>query len=287
MERDEILSRIRGFSGLQPPREVMLRLQEIAASPEAKISEVGALIERDMALTMRLLRVANSSYFGFPRRVECIQEAVMVIGLRHVCDLVACIATAPVYVGAQGLVDCGALWLHSCCVAEATRVLSRHCAGPGAPAYVGGLLHDVGIVALAAALPGEYRRALEHRRQQGLTLEEAERDVLGVDHGWAGGMLLEHWALPAALVEMARDHHEGTASRSRGAMLVEVADVLAVRAKLPEPVGEAPEPEVSSAARSALQLTEADLARLTIDLESRRDALATLHRETWSARSAA
>lgn len=247
---------------------VASRLLEAIANPETSSEEVARIISLDPALTARTLKLANSDFYGFPRKVGSVDLAVVVLGANTVRDLVLSAAVFQT-IGAAGS-ELTALWNHAMACGVAARVLAdRTGYRLAGEAYAAGVLHDVGKVALRQSYPDRFEAIVKLAREQRLSIAEAERGVLGSDHAEVGGWLAERWGLPADLVEAIACHHrpERAVVNPELSTLVHLANSLAERIGHPWPVGAEPHAVHPSAWLSI----EADAGRhraLTQSLES-------------------
>lgn len=222
--RDDVAARLKQLPSLP---NVVADLLSSFSNEEIDVDGIAQQIARDQALTARVLRVANSSFYGLQNRVGTIQEAVTILGFRAVRSMV-------VAVGMSGA------FRHDLCPEFDAKTYLRHGVGTAlaartlAPlagvnpdlAFTAGLLHDIGQLVLVGNFPAQYAAALAYRRQHDCFQVQAERDVLGLDHAEVGGMLAEAWHFPASLCEAVSEHHApASASGSSLANLIHVADV--------------------------------------------------------------
>lgn len=209
-----------------------LRIIKLINDPRSTAEDVGRVLETDQALTARVLRVANSAYYGMPRQVASAKDAVVMLGHNTLRSLIFTASVAGVLgrrVTGYALGE-GELWRHSVNVAGAARLVARvkHPA-LAEEAYVGGLLLDIGKIVLDQYLQEEFALANSTAVEEGISFVEAERQVFGADHAEIGGLLAEKWNLPPALVEAIRYHHDPVAAKSAPelASIVHVADLIA------------------------------------------------------------
>jgi len=165
------------------------------------------VIERDQALTGKILRLANSAFFGQSRRVATIPRAILLLGFSTVRNLALGVKVWDTLAGGVAKKRLEDLWVHSVSVAVATKLLSaRLCDGDPDEGFTAGLLHDVGRLVLAARFKDAYWSAVEG---DGTTpVDEIERSSFGVDHAEVGSWLFEAWNLPPGIVEAVRRHHD-------------------------------------------------------------------------------
>lgn len=195
---------------LPPLPDAVVKLLEASRNPEAPLREMVELIKIEPALTSKILRLCNSSYYGLPRKITSIQEALVYIGTDTLVNYILAGCLASYYQQAQegyGLAG-GDLWRHSVGCAIASQLLAagdEECAQ--AEVFTAGLLHDVGKIILNTYVKQEFKRIYALVRDEGTTFDEAERQVLGFDHTDAGAELARRWNLPEPLVE-AIAHHQ-------------------------------------------------------------------------------
>ena len=189
---------------------VVLELQAALDDELVSGGRIASIINRDPALATRLLRLANSAAFNCGTAVGEVNVAIQLLGFRQVRAL--CIALAVVNVLSNrrdGLIH-GSFWQHSAGVALVARELAR-CLGyseiPLEHLYMGGLLHDVGLLLLDQHFPKRLEDSLEVARACDEPLWRAESILLGTDHAEIGSLLLGSWSLPPAIVSMVAAHH--------------------------------------------------------------------------------
>jgi putative nucleotidyltransferase with HDIG domain len=166
------------------------------------------LIERDQALTARLLRLANSAFFGQARKVSTIPRAVLLLGFSTVRNLALGVKVWDTLGTGVSRRELESLWGHAVEVAAVARVIARQQRQVNPDeAFTTGLLHDVGQLVMALRFKELYwetvRKATSTEHLAGL-----EQSTLGVDHAEVGSWLLEAWNLPSLMVEAVRRHHE-------------------------------------------------------------------------------
>jgi putative nucleotidyltransferase with HDIG domain len=173
------------------------------------LADLSRLIERDQALAARLLRIANSALFAFRSRVSSIQQAVTLLGLGRVRELVLGLSVW----GALGEGGSSAaarrfrkkMWVHSSMVAAAAKMLSLRVRGDEGAVFTAGLLHDVGKLVLGLRLGDTYWELLEDAADEG-GAAEVEMSALGCHHATVGGWLLQLWGMPDDLVDAVALH---------------------------------------------------------------------------------
>jgi putative nucleotidyltransferase with HDIG domain len=205
---------------------------ELLASFGREDVDIGLLaqqISHDQALTARLLRVANSSFYGLQSRISTSNEAVVVLGFRAVRSMVLAIGVSGVFRAEHcpGF-DPRANIRHCIGVGLAARALAQVTGGNPELAFTGGILHDIGKLVLATCFPEQYAQALAYREKHDCALVEAERDIIGMDHGVVGGLLADTWRFPPSLRSAVAEHHSPSGATADSlADLIHVADGIA------------------------------------------------------------
>src|SRR5262245_16720514 len=204
---------------------VLAKILQLVDAETASGKELIAVIERDQALTGKLLRLANSAFFGQTRRVATIPRAVVLLGFSTVRNLALSVKVWETLGAGVARSRLEELWEHSVAVAIATKALAtRLRAGDPDEAFTAGLLHDVGRLLLAMRFRDEYWRAVGSAGEAD-AVARLEAEQLGVDHAEVGGWILEAWRLPPALVELVVHHHAEAPRPGPGGLLA-MADRL-------------------------------------------------------------
>ena len=221
----DLRRRIEQVGELPTLPHVVQKLASMIGRPNVSAEEIGALIEKDQVLSAKVLRLANSPFYGFPSRIASVAHAVVVLGLSVVKGLTLC-ATAFDMMKNAGMND---LWRHSLGVAITAHILGAK-AGMKNPeeVFVGGLLHDIGKVVLYVKWPDVGQQITAATAQTSRSLMETEQALFDVTHADVGGWLATAWHLPASLREPILHHHVPSAAQDAKLQtaIVHVADVL-------------------------------------------------------------
>jgi putative nucleotidyltransferase with HDIG domain len=207
---DRALRRIFGreIEGLPTLPHVVSQVLEKTRNANSSLDEIVGLISTDQALVSTFLRLVNSAFYGFSRRIATLKQAITLLGFRSVRNVV-------VNAGVVGLFRRRAfdvhhrrrLWDHSVACAVAARLLAeRQGWAAKEEAFTAGLLHDIGKVVIDQYAP-KHSAAILQRVEAGEDPRSAEREVLGVDHTKIGAWIAERWHLPKALCAVIEHHH--------------------------------------------------------------------------------
>lgn len=259
-------------SGEQLPTlpTVVFQLQRVLDDERSTAGDVAGVIERDPAMTARLLRAANSAAMSRGQPVASVTAAIQRLGVSQVRALCVALAVVQAFGSRERGLPHGLFWGHCGTVGLVSRRLwQRQGRTSGADdVYVAGLLHDVGLLVLDHFFPTEFDAVTEQRAEIDLPLWKAEEDFLGMDHGQIGGVLLGHWSLPPSVVEAVAHHHRliGTAADQLAiARTVFAAEVLCGELGFGLPIEGKAETE-GTAALAALDIAAADFDRVRDEL---------------------
>lgn len=214
--------------------QVVSTVLKMADDPNASTRDLERTIERDPAISGKLLRVANSPHYNAGSRITNIGRAVQLLGFSAVRSLLVGVAYQQMIGGRlqSKLFDRLAFWRHSIAAANAAKVLAMlRLPEQVDDAFVAGLMHDVGMLVLDRFSPEEFDRAIEDSQSEGLPIHVAEQELFGFDHTVVGAILADRWGIAGIVRDCIAYHHAPLPPDSvgLGPTLVCAADVLAHR----------------------------------------------------------
>ena len=248
---------------------VLDEIEQALQSPQCNLSAIGDAIQKDPDLTARLLRLANSPFFGFANRLSTVAEAISLLGIQQIQDMIVASSVLEQFKGVSDrFVNKDSFWRHSLAVGIGARLLAMERRLPKPDKFfVAGLLHDVGRLVLLSQAAEWAQRVFECYQAEKILLRDAEKKILGYDHQQIAGELLQSWSYPPALVQAVAHHHSPAASAAKlEAAAVHVADHL-VNAMGIGSSGEHFIPPLDDRAWTALGLETGALAKIvgTVD----------------------
>lgn len=204
---------------LPPLPAVAAKVMGMADDDKTSALDLSQVLSTDQALTAKLIKLSNSAYYGFARRVSTVREAVLVLGFKQVRQVAVGASIMNAWTEkreADDFFDLDLFWGHSVAVAVAAEMLAKktRTAKPE-DAFTAGILHDIGRLVIRRVMPREFRMAVSMAKTRGISLGEAEIRTTGYAHDEVGRALGEKWKFPPHLVDAVACHHDETVSPQR------------------------------------------------------------------------
>ena len=222
---------------------VVMHALEVMQDSKSDAETVQEVINRDPAISAKILRVANSAFFGFARRVSTIADAVSILGFANVQGLIIGVGAFDAFRTER--LKLGKFWRHSITTATAARWLAQRLRGGAEEAFTAGILHDIGKLIFAVQAGAGYQHVLDLEREAGVSALEAERTLLEFTHPEVGEAVAQRWNLPPRYVAAIAHHHDPAAGgdESKFCALIGLANLAAHAAETPGSIGPAREAE--------------------------------------------
>jgi len=223
---------LRSVKDLPPMPQTVHKVREIMANPSSSFKELAKILETDAAMATKVLKMANSSYYGLSGKVSSIQHASVVLGQRSIGELMTMAGTSGLLSNTlQGYkLESGDLWRHSLAVAFGARMIANK-KNPSLTddAFAAGLIHDSGKLILAPYVQ-ERKEAFQTVLSSGeKNFLDAEKEVLGFDHSEIASEVCKQWQVPEVLTVAIRYHHNPSMSQGdQLTYMVHVADAAAM-----------------------------------------------------------
>ncbi len=196
--------------GLPTLPTVVSKMIELVDNPKTSAASLARLISTDQSLTARILKLANSAYYGFSREISTVNMAIVVMGFNAVKDMGLSLSVFDMFKNSTpaGSFDINRFWEHSIGCGIASRLLAqRYQHRIAGEAFVAGLLHDIGKVILDQYAHNEFVKIMDMASNGTVSLDQAEQSVIGVNHAKVGEWLAEKWRLPLVITRSIRYHH--------------------------------------------------------------------------------
>jgi putative nucleotidyltransferase with HDIG domain len=220
------LDRIRDLPTLPA---IGLKINQMLQDPGTTTDQLSRIIETDPAMAVKILKLVNSSFYGFKSTISSISTAVIILGFNTVQHAVVSLSVMKSFALMKNLkgLNIQDFWHHSLAVAviskrladHADKILSSDC-------FTAGLLHDIGKLILAEYFPEHFEKIWLTIGESGISFFDAEKMELAVNHAEIGAYLAEKWLLPRPLVDAIRHHHSAFSGEHRTAAIIGLADLL-------------------------------------------------------------
>lgn len=261
---------VAGITKVASLPEIYMKVETALNNPKSSSKFLADIVSEDTALTARLLRLANSSYFNFPSKVDTVTQAITVIGTRQLRDIVLASSIVSVFKDiTSDLIDMNMFWRHSVACGVACRIISTVRRETNVEtAFVSGLLHDIGRLILYKDKADVMGQLLSQCKESDTLLYVAEKELLGFDHALLGGLLLKEWKLPTRLIETTSFHHAPHRAKEYvvETATVHVGDILANALQFGSS-GERFAPPVSKSAWEVLGLEDGSMSMVADELD--------------------
>jgi len=218
-----------GNVGLVSLPHIFTEINRVISDPRSSAIHVADVISKDPNLTIRLLKIVNSAFYGFPSKIDTISRAVTILGSKQLSTLALGTSVVKIFNDIPAdLVDMKSFWEHSVACGIAARMIASYKNIVNTERFfVAGLLHDVGRIIIYKHLPQHGREMFLHAQRTNSFLRVAELEVIGFDHTQIGAMLMQKWKLPVILEQALGYHHQPTLSQNPlEASIVHIADIL-------------------------------------------------------------
>jgi putative nucleotidyltransferase with HDIG domain len=227
-EIDRIISQI---DYLTPVAGTTQKILSIAEDPDSKISDLVDLIIYDQAMTANILKICNSAYFGLPKRINSLEQAISYLGKNQVSELVFMKSMVQnLRKGQKGYSLCeGELWKYSISSAIIAKELAKEFSiEDSSLIFTAALIKDIGKVILDKYVENSFKHIIGDVLKNGCTFIEAEKKIIGIDHAELGGLVAEKWNFSDKMVHIIRYHHlsEQRAAEDIETYIVYMADIL-------------------------------------------------------------
>lgn len=247
---------------------VVAKLLETLEDSNTSAEDVNRIIRMDEALTARVLKIVNSAFYGFPRQISTVTQAVVILGFNAVKSIALSASVIQMF-GMEGQKEFNrvAFWENSLSVGVIANMVGRRINYPlPEECLIGGVLHGMGKLVFDLYLHEKFIEALKKARKEKKRLLVTEREVLGIDHCRAGAMLAEKWKLPLQLVEAINYYPEpGLANFNKTLpALVHIGDYVARKKRCGDP-GDRIVPRLNEVSKKILNLTQRDIIRIMED----------------------
>jgi putative nucleotidyltransferase with HDIG domain len=251
---------------------VVTRIMQLVENPKTAAVEISKVVSLDPALTVKILKIVNSAYYGFPKQITTITHAIMILGFEDVKNIAMGISVFDIFKnkGVKDVVefDRVGFWQHSIAVGSCTKLLAKKLRYKNPEeAFICGLLHDIGKIILDQYFHEEFNAVMQLAREENLLFINAEKRLNDMDHPEIGRIVAKKWGLPSTIVDCIASHHNpvGCETNQLVVALVHASDVFCKIQKIGNS-GDMLVPQLQKTAWDQLKLQPTDLTKLYEEL---------------------
>jgi HD-like signal output (HDOD) protein len=211
MDKADILKKLDMVENLPTLPVIVQQVQKLIENPNSNMSQIAMIITRDQSIAARIVRLVNSAFYGLGNKISSIQQAIMLLGLNTVKNLVIGVSVVKTFEGARSATffDREKFWLHSFACATGARLIAKKLdRDEPEDFFMAGLLHDIGILVLDQFFHDEFITVVQQTVRTKMELTEVEKAVLGVTHCEIGEFMAVKWRIPEYLALAIRHHHQ-------------------------------------------------------------------------------
>ncbi len=274
--REKVIDLIRNRkTGLATLPVVINNILVTATSEKTSAKDLANFIMNDQAISARVLRLANSAYYGMSKEIDSISRAIVLIGFKEIISLALGTGILSTFSknGVDAPIDMTEFWKHSIGVGFAAgKIAKKRRKIPDESTILMGLLHDIGKIIFCLYFPNEYAEVLEKTSNEQTPLYKIEKRYIGLDHAEMAYLLMKQWNFPTSLIQPARYHHNPSACPKQQvdmAMVVNLANFVCHRSGIGRSGNNNIEPDNKILRK--LGLSDENVRTLTAELVSEQD----------------
>ncbi|MBF0200616.1 MAG: HDOD domain-containing protein [Desulfamplus sp.] len=213
--RKKVISLLNQVESIFTMPSIALQVYQVASNPNSEIEDIVNNIVLDPSLTIKILKIVNSPFYGLSEKISSIKEAVVMLGRDEIINMAFGLSLSRSFLDAdlKGVMDPEIIWQHSMETALIAKYICRDMPQfKNLGIFTAGLLHDLGKAYLVENFSELYITIISQGNEHGLLTSALEQEVLGIDHGGIGKLIGDNWNLPDSLVHAVAFHHQPSAA---------------------------------------------------------------------------
>jgi len=231
MKPDEILKKLDSIKDIPTLPTIVFELNELLQDPNTPITNISDIIEKDQAMSLRVLKLVNSAFYGIHKEVNDIGNAIVLLGFNTVRNAIVSLGVISSFSGIKSLkgFTISDFWKHSLAVALVSKSLAEKTKIASSDScFVGGLLHDIGKVILAQYFQDLFEKVWNAAKSENISFYEAEKKEISIDHAIIGAHLATNWELPESFIDVIRWHHDvrNDTESKKMILLIYLSDII-------------------------------------------------------------
>lgn len=198
------------FSTAKTLPHITIQLTKLISDENSTMQDFEKMIKMDPTLVLRILRVANSPYYGLRQKVNSISRAVVIIGINNLRNMIVTEALKDIFKESddKDTFSRNRLWLHCAAVSICSQMIMERIFGQnGDDAFLCGILHDIGMIVEDQTAHDLFNRVCKTYDNNSRPITDYEKEIIGTDHCEIGHLLAKDWLLPVQVQEGIQMHH--------------------------------------------------------------------------------
>ncbi len=264
---NDIRSRLDEISDILTIPDVLIEVNNLVRNPFSSASDIAKVINRDLALSTKILKLVNSPFYGFSKQITSINYAIVILGFNTIRDLAITVFILDLIDDKKSDVfDPKSFWQFSVNVGIiAEYLVDRVKLTRNDSIYIAGLLHEIGVVILNQFFPREFNAAYSYAQENRCTLLQAEKKVLNFNHTEISEYLLEKWNFPETILDVCRHCYSPEAGNEKLPYIIHVSNIFCRALKLGDPA-DSSIPEISAKALEIVVIDKSNFYDLFKDI---------------------
>lgn len=231
MNQTDLVGIIGRVEDLPTLPRTFIRITELVNNPKSSARDLAKVVTDDQVLTVRLLKLVNSSFYGFPQKISTVTGAIVLLGFDAMRNLLLTTSMFEIFSNKdkENQAKLERLWDHSLGCAIGAKIIGNYMRYDKIEElFVSGLLHDIGKIVEMLFVPHDFTKVVSTVQEKDVLVIDAENNVFGYNHAEVGKLLAERWQLPPKLSNIIACHHQPNlgGSFSQEASIVHFADIL-------------------------------------------------------------
>jgi HD-like signal output (HDOD) protein len=202
---------LKKFTTAKTLPHIAIKLTKLISDENSTMQDFEKMIKMDPTLVLRILRGANSPYFGLRQKVNSISRAVVVIGINNLRNMIVTEGLKDIFKERKrkSTFSRNRLWLHCAAVSICSQMIMERIFGlNGEDAFLCGILHDIGMIVEDQAAPDLFFQVCNTYDAKSRSITDYEKEIIGTDHCIIGYLLAKDWQLPVGVQEGIHHHHK-------------------------------------------------------------------------------
>ena len=229
--KDRLKKKLLKIGDLATLPVVAYNVMQLTQNPKASAMDVGKAISMDPALTSKVLKIANSSFYGFPQKISTVNNAIVILGFSNIRNIVLSAGIIDSFKDKKNsdIFDRTKFWKHSLACGITSKIIASTVGLKNSEeAFIWGLLHDFGKIVMDTYIHEEYREVVCNAKNKEMLIVDAEQKYLGFNHTAVGSLVAAKWNMPPALIKVIRYHHNPILDYNslRISSIVHLADIF-------------------------------------------------------------